>query len=210
VIDTTTNMAAAATIPVGTNPSGVAITPDGKYAYVTNVSSNNVSVIDTTTNMAAAATIPVGTNPVFVGIIPPSASALLVSPATDIATSGVQGQLSSPASFNYQLSSTNSSVRYSISGIPSWLNASFTTGTVPPTVTDIFSVNACGFGPGTYLATITFANTGGGQGNTARKATLTVNRGTKDNCKGGGWKKFTCSPGPFQDQGTCVSYFATH
>jgi hypothetical protein len=58
-------------------------------------------------------------------------------------------------------------------------------GTVPPTVTDTFSVNACGFVPGTYAATITFTNTSGGQGTTTRNATLTVNPGTKDDCKKG-------------------------
>lgn len=28
-------------------------------------------------------------------------------------------------------------------------------------------------------------------------------------CKDGGWKTFTSSPGPFKNQGDCVSYFAT-
>ena len=28
-------------------------------------------------------------------------------------------------------------------------------------------------------------------------------------CKGGGWQAFTTSPGPFKNQGDCVSYFAT-
>jgi YVTN family beta-propeller protein len=190
-------------------PVGVVFTPDGTKAYVTNLGSNNVSVISTATNTVVGAPIPVGNSPLYV-VIPPSASALQVSPSTDIAASGIQGQLFSPSSFNYQLSSTNGSVHYSISGIPSWLNASFTTGTVPPTVTDTFSVNACGFGPGTYTATIAFTNTGGGPGTTTRNATLTVNPGTKDDCKDGGWQKFICAPGPFKNQGQCVSYFATH
>jgi hypothetical protein len=30
----------------------------------------------------------------------------------------------------------------------------------------------------------------------------------KDSCKDGGWRKFVSSPGPFQNQGQCVSYFA--
>jgi YVTN family beta-propeller protein len=207
VIDTATNTVVA-TVTVGTNPFAVAVTPDGNHAYVANISSSNVSVIDTATNTVVA-TVTVGNGPTGVGIIPPSASALQVSPATDIAASGVQGQIFSPASFAYQLSSTSGSVHYLISGIPSWLNPSFTTGTVPPTVTDIFSVNACGFVPGTYTATIAFTNTGGGPGTTTRNATLTVNPGTKNGCKNGGWKKFTCFPGPFPDQGTCVTYFAT-
>jgi hypothetical protein len=30
----------------------------------------------------------------------------------------------------------------------------------------------------------------------------------KDDCKNGGWKNFTFAPGPFKNQGDCVSYFA--
>ena len=31
----------------------------------------------------------------------------------------------------------------------------------------------------------------------------------KDRCKDGGWEDFTSSPGPFKNQGDCVSFFAT-
>jgi hypothetical protein len=31
----------------------------------------------------------------------------------------------------------------------------------------------------------------------------------KDACKSGGWQQFTSAPGPFKNQGDCVSYFAT-
>ncbi|MGW4482113.1 cytochrome D1 domain-containing protein [Rhodococcus triatomae] len=48
-----------ATLKVGTFPESVAITPDGTHAYVTNTSSQTVSVIDTATN-AVTSTIPVG------------------------------------------------------------------------------------------------------------------------------------------------------
>jgi len=33
--------------------------------------------------------------------------------------------------------------------------------------------------------------------------------GDKEKCKKGGWMDFTSSPGPFKNQGDCVSYFAT-
>ncbi|MEW6618388.1 MAG: cytochrome D1 domain-containing protein [bacterium] len=69
VIDTSTNQVVGAPIPVGTNPDGVAITPDGRYAYVTNRSSHNVSVIDTSTNQVVG-TIPVGSSPLGVAITP--------------------------------------------------------------------------------------------------------------------------------------------
>ena len=65
VINTATNKVVA-TVPVG--GSGVAITPDGKYAYI---AGGGVSVIDTATNTVVA-TIPVGNNPVAVGIVPPA------------------------------------------------------------------------------------------------------------------------------------------
>jgi len=31
----------------------------------------------------------------------------------------------------------------------------------------------------------------------------------KERCKNGGWRDFTTSPGPFKNQGDCVSYFAS-
>jgi YVTN family beta-propeller protein len=49
VIQTRSNEVVA-TIPVGNLPAGVAITPDGKRAYVTSRGNNNVWVLDTTTH----------------------------------------------------------------------------------------------------------------------------------------------------------------
>ena len=43
-----------ATIPVGKAPFGVAFTPNGAYAYVTNQISGTVSVINTATNTVTA------------------------------------------------------------------------------------------------------------------------------------------------------------
>jgi subtilase family serine protease len=103
--------------------------------------------------------------------------ALVVAPATSVAASGLQGGPFSPSSFNYQLSSTTGSLNYSITGIPSWLNASFTSGTAttnPVSVT--FSlINVGIIPPGVYTSTISFTNTSTGNGNTSRTATLTVN-----------------------------------
>ena len=31
---------------------------------------------------------------------------------------------------------------------------------------------------------------------------------SKDSCKNGGWRDYTASPGPFRNQGDCVSFFA--
>ena len=119
-----------------------------------------------------------------------SAGTLQVSPTTNIVASGAQGEAFSPASFQYQLTSTIGSVNYLISGIPTWLNANFTSGTATTTpVTLAFTlINPSSLSPGTYTMTISFTNTSNGQGNTTRTATLTVNAGTKDGCKDGGWK----------------------
>jgi probable HAF family extracellular repeat protein len=136
--------------------------------------------------------------------------ALQVSPATNIAASGIQGELFSPTSFQYQLTSTVGSLNYSISGIPTWLNANITSGTATTTpVTVTFSLTTLGsLTPGSYAATIAFTNTNNGNGNTTRTATLTVNAGSKDGCKDGGWQNYIFSPGPFKNQGQCASYFA--
>ncbi|MFJ9447007.1 PxKF domain-containing protein [Kitasatospora sp. NPDC101235] len=63
-----------ATIPVGTAPRDVALSPDGTQAYVTNSGSNSVSVIDTASNTVAA-TIPVSNHPVPVAFSPDGAHA---------------------------------------------------------------------------------------------------------------------------------------
>ena len=39
--------------------------------------------------------------------------------------------------------------------------------------------------------------------------TTTFEPVTKDDCKNGGWKNFTSDPGPFKNQGQCVSHFAS-
>ncbi len=68
VIDIATNTVVA-TVPVGTNPQGVAVNPAGTRVYVANFGSNNVSVINTATNTVVA-TVLVGTNPWGVAINP--------------------------------------------------------------------------------------------------------------------------------------------
>jgi YVTN family beta-propeller protein len=54
-----------ATILVGFGPNGVAVTPDGTRAYVTNTIDGTVSVISTASNKVVA-TIPVGNFPLAV------------------------------------------------------------------------------------------------------------------------------------------------
>src|SRR6267154_572708 len=68
VIDTATYKVVA-TIPVGLYPAGVAISPNGAFAYVANFNSNSVSVINTATNTVAAS-VAVGCGPTSVAITP--------------------------------------------------------------------------------------------------------------------------------------------
>jgi YVTN family beta-propeller protein len=72
VIDTSTNTeVASVSLPLGPNAAsgGIAITPDGKSAYIT--TDGSVLVMDTVTNMVVAAIpFPSGTRPFRVAIIP--------------------------------------------------------------------------------------------------------------------------------------------
>lgn len=58
-----------ATIPVGTDPQGVAVNPLTNRIYVANHGSNDVSVIDGATNTVVA-TVPVGVEPQAIGVNP--------------------------------------------------------------------------------------------------------------------------------------------
>jgi hypothetical protein len=104
--------------------------------------------------------------------------ALSVTPSTSIASSGVQGGPFSPASFAYQLQATSGSVGFSISGVPNWLSASSTSGTVSTsttTVTFTINANANALSPTTYTATIAFNDTTNNDTAQTTGATLTVN-----------------------------------
>ncbi len=67
-IDTATDTVVA-TVRVGLHPAHVVLTPDGRFAYVTNGGENTVSVVDTEARRVAA-TIPVGAYPHGIRISP--------------------------------------------------------------------------------------------------------------------------------------------
>ena len=79
VIDTTSNTVTA-TIPVGSGPLGVAVTPDGSTVYVTNFIDGTVSVIATASNTVTA-TIPVGNNPFGVTASPDGSTVYVANEA---------------------------------------------------------------------------------------------------------------------------------
>ena len=82
VVNTTTN-AVVATVPVGTEPAGLAITPDGAFAYVANSGTDSsVSVIKTFSNEVVA-TVPVGHTPWAVAITPDGGQAYVANRTGD-------------------------------------------------------------------------------------------------------------------------------
>ncbi len=91
-----------------------------------------------------------------------SSPTLKVSTNNDIASSGNQGGPFSPTSFQYVLTASFGSVGYSISGAPSWLTVSSTSGTVTTagtTITFTVNSNANGLSAATYKTAITFTDT---------------------------------------------------
>jgi hypothetical protein len=70
------------------------------------------------------------------------------------------------------------------------------------TVTDIFLVSDAG-GPPSFAQTVLIDNTN------VNGTLYDYEFASKDDCKDGGWQNFTFPPGPFKNQGQCVSHFAT-
>lgn len=74
----TADSTVAATIPVGEEPRGIALSPDGASAYVANFKDNTVSVIDTATDTVAT-TVSVGRNPQGVVFAPDGTKVYVVN-----------------------------------------------------------------------------------------------------------------------------------
>ncbi|WP_326782274.1 hypothetical protein OG481_29750 [Streptomyces longwoodensis] len=68
MVDTATRTVTS-TVPTGTAPHGVAVSPDGSLVYVANHDGNSVSVVDAATG-ATTATVPAGAGPEAVAFHP--------------------------------------------------------------------------------------------------------------------------------------------
>jgi YVTN family beta-propeller protein len=79
VINTQTNALVGSPITVGANPVGIAITPNGSRAYVTNNGGGTVSVINTQTNAVVGSPIAVGTSPRGIAITPDGSRAYVAN-----------------------------------------------------------------------------------------------------------------------------------
>ena len=84
VLDTTTNGLLPA-IATGDLPTGVAVSHDGRRAYVVNQEGDSVTVIDVAT-MTPATTIPVGNAPYTIAVSPDDRKAYVTRPADDTVT----------------------------------------------------------------------------------------------------------------------------
>ncbi len=91
------------TIPVGSGPQWVAVSPNSKWAYVENAGSNNISVISVASNTVTA-TIPVGMNPVGAAFTPNSSFAYVVnlgSNTVSVIDAASASVVATVAGFNY-------------------------------------------------------------------------------------------------------------
>jgi hypothetical protein len=105
-----------------------------------------------------------------------SQPSLIVTPPGSVTFSGRPGGPFSPSLFEFRVSSTTGSVRYSIRA-PSWLTASSTSGTTDArgvTITLTVNANASRLPPGEYGPAVAFTNVSNGQGSTTRSAKLIV------------------------------------
>jgi len=76
VIDVATCLSVGS-VPVGKEPQGIGITPDGKFALVSNEDNDNLSVIDIATLKVLPYTIPVNHFPSSIAFTPDGKLALL-------------------------------------------------------------------------------------------------------------------------------------
>jgi len=81
VVNTQTGTVVANNLPVGINPAGIAISPDGSKVYVANAGASSISVIDIATNTVTA-TIAGGSKP-FSLVISPDGSLIYASDLGD-------------------------------------------------------------------------------------------------------------------------------
>ena len=105
-----------------------------------------------------------------------SVPALTVTPLTAVVFSGQRGGPFSPASFQYRVAASTSTVRYSIK-TPAWLTVSSNAGTADTTgVTITLSVNeeALRLPSGTYGPGLAFTNVTNGKGSVTVRATLLI------------------------------------
>jgi YVTN family beta-propeller protein len=161
-------------------------------AYVTNASSDTVSVIDTATNTVVA-TVPVGLFPFKVAITPDGTRAYVTN--------------YNSKTVSIMDTATNTVVATIPVGIEP-VGVAITPDGTRAYVTDPnpFTVAVIDTATNTVVATIPVGLTPLGVAITPAPQTPK----SKEQCKHGGYKKFGPPAGPFRNQGQCVSYVERH
>jgi YVTN family beta-propeller protein len=109
VINTSTNtVTASALVGDGPNPD-VAVTPDGRFAYVTNGGDGTVSVLNTSNNTVTA-TVPVGDDPAGIAIGP------AITPPPDILAMPAARTRSTSATFEFSSDTEGAQLECSLDG----------------------------------------------------------------------------------------------
>jgi autotransporter-associated beta strand protein/YVTN family beta-propeller protein len=90
VFNTATNTSVGAPILAGSLPIGVAVSPDGRYTYVTNNDNSTLSIIDTVTHVVVGSTN-VGTGPIGVAVTPNGKYVYVTSPGPIMNNNGFVG-----------------------------------------------------------------------------------------------------------------------
>jgi hypothetical protein len=159
-----------------TSPTYVSISMNYSAANSLAAGTYTVSITFTNTTNGQGNTTRTATLKVY----PSSTAQLVISPSTSVSATGLPGGPFTPSSFQLQLKASTGTANFSIAGVPSWLNASATSGTAttagtPLTLTVNSSANAFAFG--VYSAPITITNTDTGLGNQTLSASLAVQSG---------------------------------
>ena len=90
IINTATNQIVGSPIPVGFLPVGVSVSPDGRYAYISNNAGSTISIIDTVSR-AVVGSISVPTGPLGVATTPDAKQVYATSPGLIFNNSGQGG-----------------------------------------------------------------------------------------------------------------------
>jgi YVTN family beta-propeller protein len=182
------------TIPVGFNPLGVVITPDGTRAYVEE-NSEFLNIIDTASNTVVAH--------ILQGIF--HVTLTITADGTRIYAASA----TSPS-----VSIIDTSTNAVVNTIPLG-NNSPTDSALTPDGARLYTTNVqntasvIDTATNTVLTTIPNIACPGSAHRIAIAAVPPVPK-TKDDCKDGGYKEFGPPAGPFPNQGQCISYVKAH
>jgi YVTN family beta-propeller protein len=90
VFNTANNTSVGAPILAGSLPVGVAVSPDGRYTYVTNNGNSTLSIIDTVTHVVVGSTN-VASGPIGVAVTPNGKFVYVTSPGPIMNSNGFVG-----------------------------------------------------------------------------------------------------------------------